>query len=157
MKAIVRTKYGSPDLLKLSEIDRPHPQDDQVLVKVRAAAVNPLDWHLLRGDPFLVRLMGYGLFKPKHEILGADMAGSVEAVGKNVTQFSVGDEVFGAGMGGFAEFACCKEDRLDLKPSAMTFEQAAAVPIAAITALQALRDRGRIEAGQRVLINEIGN
>ena len=153
MKAIVRTKYGSPDVLKLQEIDKPSPTDNQVLVRVQAAAVNPLDWHILRGEPFLVRLMGFGLLKPKHQILGADMAGRVEAVGKNVIQFKSGDEVFGSSMGGFAEYACVCEDKLVLKPAAMTFEQAAAVPVAGITALQALRDHGQIQAGQHVLIN----
>lgn len=153
MKAIVRTKYGPPDVLKLRETDKPAPTDNQVLVRVQAASVNPLDWHILRGEPFLVRLMGFGLLKPKHQILGADMAGRVEAVGKNVTQFKAGDEVFGSGMGGFAEYACFREDTLVAKPAAMTFEQAAAVPVAGITALQALRDHGRLQAGQEVLIN----
>jgi len=153
LKAIVRTKYGSPDVLKLQEIDRPDPMDNQVLVRVHAASVNPLDWHILRGEPFLVRLMGFGLLKPKHQILGADMAGRVEAVGKNVIQFKAGDEVFGSSMGGFAEYACVREDKLVLKPTAMTFEQAAAVPVAGITALQALRDRGRLQLGQQVLIH----
>ena len=153
MKAIVRTKYGSPDILELLEINKPDPLDNQVLVRVHAAAVNPLDWHILRGEPFLVRLMGFGLLKPKHQILGADMAGRVEAVGKNVIQFKSGDEVFGSSMGGFAEYACVREDKLVLKPAAITFEQAAAVPVAGITALQALRDHGRIQAGHYVLIN----
>jgi len=153
MKAIVREKYGSPSVLELREIDKPVPMDNQVLVKVQAAAVNPLDWHVLRGEPFLVRLMGFGLLKPKHQILGADMAGRIEAVGKGVTRFKTGDEVFGAGMGGFAEYACVREDKLVLKPSAITFEQAAAIPVAGITALQALRDHGRLQQGQHVLIN----
>ncbi|MHA1974409.1 MAG: NAD(P)-dependent alcohol dehydrogenase [Candidatus Hodarchaeales archaeon] len=153
MKAIVRTKYGSPDVLELREIDKPAPTDNQVLVSVQAAAVNPLDWHILRGEPFLVRLMGFGLLNPKHHILGADMAGRVEAVGKDVIQFQMGDEVFGSGMGGFAEYACLREDKLVLKPAAMTFEQVAAVPVAGITALQALRDHGRLQSGQQVLIN----
>ncbi len=153
MRAIVRTKYGSPDVLELREIDKPAPTDNQVLVRVQAASVNPLDWHVLRGEPFLVRLMGFGLLKPKHQILGADMAGRVEAVGRNVIQFKVGDEVFGSSMGGFAEYACVSQDKLVLKPTAMTLEQAAAVPVACITALQALRDHGRLQSGQRVLIN----
>ena len=153
MKAIVRTKYGSPDILELLEVNKPDPMDNQVLVRVHAAAVNPLDWHILRGEPFLVRLMGFGLLKPKHQILGADMAGRVEAVGKNVIRFKSGDEVFGSSMGGFAEYACVREDKLVLKPAAITFEQAAAVPVAGITALQALRDHGRIQAGHYVLIN----
>ncbi len=153
MKAIMRTKYGSPDVLELLEINKPVPIDNQVLVRVHAAAVNPLDWHVLRGAPFLVRLMGFGLLKPKHQILGVDMAGRVESVGKNVTQLKPGDEVFGSSMGGFAEYACVCEDKLVLKPAAMTFEQAAAVPVAGITALQALRDHGQIQAGHNVLIN----
>ncbi|MBU1317738.1 MAG: NAD(P)-dependent alcohol dehydrogenase [candidate division Zixibacteria bacterium] len=153
MKAIVRTKYGSPDALKLQEIDKPDPMDNQVLVRVHAASVNPLDWHILRGKPFLVRLMGFGFLKPKHQILGADMAGRVEAVGKSVIQFKAGDEVFGSSMGGFAEYACIRESKLVLKPAAVTFEQAAAVPVAGITALQALRDHGRLQSGQQVLIH----
>jgi len=153
IKAIVRTKYGSPDVLELREIDKPAPTDNQVLVRVQAAAVNPLDWHVLRGEPFLVRLMGFGLLKPKHHILGADMAGRVEAVGKDVDQFKVGDEVFGSGMGGFAEYACLSENTAAHKPANLTFEQAAAVPVASITALQALRDHGRLQSGQHVLIN----
>jgi NADPH:quinone reductase-like Zn-dependent oxidoreductase len=153
MKAIFRTTYGSADILELREIDKPVPKDDELLLKVHAASVNPLDWHILRGKPFLVRLMGFGLLKPKHKILGADMAGRVEAVGKDVSLFNVGDEVFGSSMGGFAEYTCIRESRVALKPAAMTFEQAAAVPIAGLTALQALRDHGRIRKGQHVLIN----
>jgi len=153
LKAIMRTKYGSPDVLELLDTNKPDPTDNQVLLRVHAAAVNPLDWHVLRGEPFLVRLMGFGLLKPKHQILGADMAGRVEAVGKNVTQFKPGDEVFGSSMGGFAEYARVGEDKLVLKPEAITFEQAAAVPVAGITALQGLRDHGRIQAGHHVLIN----
>jgi NADPH:quinone reductase-like Zn-dependent oxidoreductase len=153
MKAILRNTYGSADILELREVDKPSPKDNEMLLKVCAASVNPLDWHVLRGDPFLVRLMGFGLLKPKHLILGADMAGRIEEVGKNVTQFKVGDEVFGSGMGGFAEYACLREVRATLKPAAMTFEQAAAVPIAGLTALQALRDHGHVQAGQHVLIN----
>ncbi len=153
MKAIVRTKYGSPDILELKDIVKPVPMDNQVLVKVYAASVNPLDWHILRGIPFLVRLMGFGLLRPKHQILGADISGLVEAVGANVTQFKVGDEVYGSGMGGFAEYTCVREDKLVLKPAAMTFEQAAAVPVAGLTALQGLRDHGQIQPGQKVLIN----
>lgn len=153
MRATVRTRYGSPDILELKEVDKPAPTDNQALVKIHAASVNPLDWHILRGEPFLVRLMGFGLLKPKHKILGADMAGRIEAVGTNVTQFKVGDEVFGSGMGGFAEYACFRENTLAPKPLATTFEQAAAVPVAGITALQALRDHGRLQSGQQVLIN----
>ena len=153
MKAIVRTTYGSPDVLELREIDKPTPKDNQVLVRVLAAGLNPLDWHILRGDPFLIRLMGYGLLTPKHQILGADIAGRVEAVGKDVTRFKAGDEVFGSGLGGFAEYACFREDKLALKPTEITFEQAAAVPVAGVTALQALRDKGGLQAGHHVLIN----
>jgi len=153
MKAIFRAAYGSADILELREIDKPAPKDDELLLKIHAASVNPLDWHILRGEPFLVRLMGFGLLKPKHQILGADMAGRVEAVGKNVTQFKVGDEVFGSSMGAFAEYACIRESRVALKPAAITFEQAAAVPVAGLTALQALRNHGRVQAGQHVLIN----
>ena len=146
MKAIVRTRYGSPDILELKEVDKPAPTDNQALVKIHATSVNPLDWHVLRGEPFLVRLMGFGVLKPKHQILGADMAGRVEAVGKNVTQFKVGDEVFGSSMGGFAEYACVCEDKLVLKPAAMTFEQAAAVPVAGIYAYFTLVDQGLLMA-----------
>lgn len=153
MKAIVRTRYGSPDVLELREIEKPVPKDNQVLVKVCAASVNPLDWHLLRGEPFLIRLMGFGLFTPKQQVLGADIAGRVEAVGKDVSQFKVGDEVFGAATGGFAEYACFRADRLIPKPHNLTFEQAAAAPVAGITALQGLRDHGKIQSGQNVLIN----
>lgn len=153
MKAIVRTKYGSPDVLELREIDKPSPKNNQVLVKIHAASVNPLDWHLLRGEPYLIRLMGFGLVTPKQQTLGADIAGRVEAVGKDLSQFKVGDEVFGAAMGGFAEYACFRQDRLVLKPPTTTFEQAAAVPVAGITALQGLRDYGKIQSGQNVLIN----
>jgi len=153
LKAIVRTKYGPPEVLELREIDKPIPKDNQVLVKVYAASVNPLDWHVLRGEPFLVRLMGFGLLKPKHLVLGADIAGQVEAVGRNVTQFKAGDEVFGSAMGSFAQYACYSEDKLALKPSSITFEQAAAVPVAGLSALQALRDKGNIQSGQQVLIN----
>jgi NADPH:quinone reductase-like Zn-dependent oxidoreductase len=153
MKAVFRTVYGSTDILELREIDRPIPKDDELLLRVCAASVNPLDWHILRGEPFLVRFMGFGLLKPKHQILGADMAGRVEALGKNVTRFRIGDEVFGSSMGGFAEYACIRENSVALKPAALTFEQATAVPIAGLTALQALRDHGRIQERQHVLIN----
>jgi NADPH:quinone reductase-like Zn-dependent oxidoreductase len=156
MKAIVFTHYGSPDVLQLEEVAKPVPRDDEVLIKVYATATNAADWHLLRGTPFLVRLVVGGLLKPKHHILGADVAGRVEAVGKNVTQFQPGDEVFGnlsvSGWGGFAEYVCAREDAVVLKPANVTFEEVAAVPTAALTALQALRDKGQIEAGQQVLI-----
>ena len=159
MKAIVYTKYGSPDVLDLEEIEKPTPKDGEVLVKVHAASANARDWRLLRADPFLVRLMGGGLLKPKHNTLGSDIAGRVEAVGGNVKQFQPGDEVFGDlsgggfGGGGFAEYVCASEDALALKPASLTFEEAAAAPMAAVTALQGLRDKGRIQPGQKVLIN----
>jgi NADPH:quinone reductase-like Zn-dependent oxidoreductase len=156
MKAIVYTQYGSPDVLELKEVEKPAPKDDQVLIKVLAIAANAGDLHLLRADPFLVRLMA-GLLKPKYNILGTDVAGRVEAVGGNVKQFKVGDEVFGNvspyGWGGFAEYVCAHEDAFVLKPSRLTFEEAAAVPMAATTALQGLRDHGKIQPGQKVLIN----
>ncbi|MCX7571377.1 NAD(P)-dependent alcohol dehydrogenase [Tumebacillus sp. DT12] len=156
MKAIVCTKYGSPDVLQLQEVEKPVPKDGEVLVRVQAAALNASDWHLLRADPFLVRLM-YGLFTPKYQIIGADMAGRVEAVGPNVTQFQPGDEVFGdlsrCGFGAYAEYVCVSERVLVRKPVNRSFEEAAAVPTAGVTALQALRDRGQIKPGQKVLIN----
>jgi NADPH:quinone reductase-like Zn-dependent oxidoreductase len=154
MKAIVYTQYGSPDVLRLQDVEKPAPKDDEVMVKVQAASVNALDWHLLTADIFLVRLMGMGLFKPKNSILGADIAGQVEAVGKNVQQFRPGDQVFGdIGHGGFAEYVTAPERVLALKPAKLSFEAAAAVPVAALTALQGLRDSGKIQAGQKVLIN----
>src|SRR6266487_172402 len=158
MKAIVYTHYGSPDVLELKEVEKPTHQDDEVLVKVHAASVNAGDWaHLLRGKPFLMRLMGFGLLKPKHTILGSDIAGRVEAVGRNVKQFQSGDEVFGNtakyGFGGFAEYVSVPENALVLKPTTLSFEEAAAVPQAALTALQGLRDKGHIQKGQKVLIN----
>ncbi len=122
-------------------------------MKVCAASVNPLDWHLLRGEPFLIRLMGFGILTPKQQLLGTDIAGRIEAVGKDVTKFKVGDAVFGAGTAGFAEYACMREDKLVSKPANLTFEQCAAVPVAGITALQGLRDHGKIQSGQNVLIN----
>jgi NADPH:quinone reductase-like Zn-dependent oxidoreductase len=153
MQAIVRTKYGSPDVLHLQEVEKPAPKDNQVLIKVHAASGNPLDWHLMEGAPFLARFEE-GLRKPKHQILGADIAGTVEAVGKDVTQFKPGDEVFGdLTVGGFAEYVCARETLLALKPSNISFEQAAAVPVAGYTALQGLRDKGQIQSGQKVLIN----
>ncbi len=152
MKAIVYTHYGPPDVLKLEEVEKPTPKDDEVLVKVHAASVNAADLHLLRGKPFLFRLMS-GLLKPKNTILGAAVAGRVEAVGKNVKEFQPGDEVFGDMRGGFAEYVCAREDALVLKPANLSFEQAATVPIAAVTALQGLRDTGQIQPGQKVLIH----
>src|SRR5438445_5263639 len=156
MKAMVYHTYGSPDVLKLEEVQKPVPQDDEVLVQVLAASVNAGDWHLLRAKPFLMRLMGYGLLKPKHTILGSDIAGRVEAVGRNVKQFQSGDEVFGNtakyGFGGFAEYVSVPENALALKPTNISFEEAAAVPLAAVTALQGLRAKGQIQPGQKVLI-----
>ena len=154
MKAIVYLKYGSPDVLQLKEVEKPFPKDDEVLIKVHAASVNAMDWHLLTADIFLVRLMGMGLFKPKKPILGADIAGRVEAVGNNISQFRPGDAVFGdISRGSFAEFAVAPERFLALKPADLSYEAAAAVPVAALTALQGLRDSGKIQAGQKVLIN----
>ena len=153
MKAIVIEKYGSPDVLQFKEVERPTPNDNQVLVRVQAASANPLDWHLMRGEPFIARLMGTGLLKPKSSKVGADVAGRVEAVGKDVTQFKPGDEVFGTCNGSFAEYACAREDRLALKPANVSFEEAAAIPVAATTALQGLRNKGRIQPGQKVLVN----
>jgi len=154
MKAIVCPNYGSPDVLKFQEVEKPTLKDDEVLVKIHAAGVNAGDWHLMRADPFLIRLMS-GLTKPKQPILGGDFAGQIEAVGKNVSQFKVGDEVFGASsnFGAFAEYVAVSENTIVLKPANMTFEQVAAVPTAAMTALQGLRDHGKITAGQKVLIN----
>jgi NADPH:quinone reductase-like Zn-dependent oxidoreductase len=152
MKAIVYHSYGSPDVLKCAEIEKPTPGDNEVLIRVRAASVNPLDWHFMRGSPYLVRLMT-GLRKPKVPRLGVDVAGQVEAVGGNVTQFKPGDAVFGGCRGAFAEYACAAERGVVMKPDNLTFEEAASVNIAAITALQALRDHGRIQSGQKVLIN----
>jgi NADPH:quinone reductase-like Zn-dependent oxidoreductase len=155
MKAIVYHKYGSPDVLELAEVAKPTPKDDEVLLKVHAASVNPADWHLLRGKPYIARLQ-LGLRKPKDSVLGCDMAGQVEAVGKNVTMLQPGDEVFGSpfmhGFGAFAEWLSVSEDLLTSKPTTLSFEQAAAVPLAASTALQGLRDHGRIEPGHKVLI-----
>ncbi len=156
MKAIVYTEYGSPDVLHLKDVEKPVLADDEVLVKVHAVSVNATDLHLLRADPFLIRLSS-GFLKPKHTILGSDIAGRVEAVASNVTQFKPGDEVFGdisaCGWGGFAEYVCVRENALVLKPANLSFEQAAAVPMAAVTALQGIRHAGQIRPGQKVLIN----
>jgi NADPH:quinone reductase-like Zn-dependent oxidoreductase len=156
MKAIVYTEYGSPDVLELKEVAKPTPKDDEVLVKIYAVSVNAADLHLLRADPFLIRLSS-GLLKPKNEILGSDIAGRVEAVGSNAKQFKPGDEVFGdisaEGWGGFAEYVCVSETALAPKPANLSFEEAAAVPMAAVTALQGIRYAGQIRPGQKVLIN----
>src|SRR6516162_3355284 len=153
MKAIVYCDYGVANL-KLEEVEKPTPTDEQLLVRVHAASVNPLDWHFIEGTPYVLRAMGGGLRKPKETRLGVDFAGTVEAVGKSVTQFKVGDEVFGGRDGAFAEYLCPRADRaITLKPAGITFEQAASVPIAGITALQGLRDKGKVQPGQKVLIN----
>ena len=153
MKAVAYEKYGSPDVLEIREVNKPVPLDNEVLIKVHAASVNAYDWHFLTADIFLIRLMGGGLLKPKDPRLGADVAGRIEAVGKNVRQFQPGDDVFGMVHGGFAEYASAPEDALALKPVNLSFEQAAAVPMAGVTALQGLRDEGHIQPGQKVLIN----
>ena len=151
MKAIVYHNDGSPDVLKCEEIDKPTPGDDEVLIKVRAASVNPLDYHLLR-HPFMRRILSV-LSKLKVTRPGRDVAGEIEAVGSNVTQFKPGDAVFGGCGGAFAEYACAAAAALAMKPDNVTFEQAAAVPVAGLTALQGLRDKGKIQPGQKVLIN----
>lgn len=152
MKAIVYHRYGSPKVLKLDEIETPLVGDDQVLVKVHAVSINPVDWHMMRGTPYLVRLQA-GLSKPKNSGFGNDVAGRVEAVGKNVTEFQRGDEVFGGGKGALAEYVCTPRDGVVHKLGAMTFEQAASIPVAGLTALQGLRDKGQIQSGQSVLIH----
>lgn len=153
MKAIVYRCYGSPDILEFTDVEKPTPMDDQILVKVKVASVNPLDWHYMRGLPYIMRLSS-GLGAPTDTRLGVDFAGTIEAVGKDVTRFEPGDDVFGGRTGAFAEYIIVPEDRaLALKPGNMTFAQAASVPIAGITALQALRDHGKIQPGQKVLIN----
>ena len=157
MHAILYHTYGSPDILKLEEVETPVPKDNEVLIKVRAASVNPFDWHFMRGTPYFLRLMA-GLRKPKDKRLGVDVAGQVEAVGRNVTRFKPGDAVFGTCRGAFAEYACTSESALVVKPDSVTFEQAASIPIAALTALQGLRagglgDTGQIQPGYKVLIN----
>ncbi len=151
MKAIVQDKYGSPDVLELREIDRPAIKGDEVLVRVRAAAVNPADWAALRGVPYVTRL-AFGLRRPRNGVRGSDVAGTVEAVGENVARLKVGDEVFGGGAGTFAEFTAAVEKNLAPKPANVTFEQAAAVPQSGLVALQALRDVGNVQPGQKVLI-----
>ena len=157
MKAIICTKYGPPEVLQLKEVAKPAPKDDEVLIRVQAASVNSRDWRRMRANPFFIRLMAGGLLKPKNSILGADLAGRVEAIGSNVKQFLPGDEVFGvlSRYGGrtFAKYVCAGENEIALKPANLSFEQAAAVPLAAITALQGLRDKGNIQPGQKVLIN----
>ncbi|MFI7705039.1 NAD(P)-dependent alcohol dehydrogenase [Nonomuraea sp. NPDC049480] len=156
MKAFVSSSYGPPSALELKHIDKPEPRDDEVLVRVRATSVQPYDWHLMRGEPYVARLMpgGLGLRKPGIPILGADLAGEVEAVGKAVTEFQPGDEVYAMSKrDGFGEYACVRESELAPKPRNLSFEEAAAVPMAANTALLAVRDDGRLKPGQKVLVN----
>ncbi len=152
MKAIVYERYGSPDVLRLADAPKPSPKDGEVLVKIRAVGLNAADWHLMRADPFLVRL-SEGLFRPKNSILGEDIAGTVEAVDPAVTKFKPGDAVFACYKRGLAEYVCAPEKNLTPKPANLSFEEAAAVPMAALTALQGLRDHGKIQAGQHVLIH----
>lgn len=158
MKAMIYRKYGSPDVLKFEEVPKPIPDDDEVLIRVRASSVNSWDWDLVRGRPYLARIGAFR--KPRHRILGADVAGEVEAVGRDVTQLQPGDEAFGdisgCGWGGFAEYVCARADVLALKPASVTFEEAAALPQAGVLALQGLRASGPIQAGQSVLINGAG-
>jgi NADPH:quinone reductase-like Zn-dependent oxidoreductase len=158
MKAITCTKYGSPDVLQLQDVAKPAPKDDEVLIKIQAASINARDWRMMRAKPFFIRLKPGGLLQPKNKILGGDVAGRVEAVGSHATQFKIGDEVFGylpsaTGRGTFAEYVCANENMIALKPANLSFEQAAAVPVAALTALQGLHDKGNIQPGQKVLIN----
>jgi NADPH:quinone reductase-like Zn-dependent oxidoreductase len=156
MKAIVQDRYGSPDVLELREVERPAPGDSQVLVRVHAASVNARDWHVMRGDPYVVRVLDrteFGFGGPKTKIRGTDFAGRVEAVGRGVTRFGPGDEVYGEASGAFAEYLCAPDDVVDQKPANLTFEQAAAVPLAANTALVGVRDVGQVGPGQQVLVN----
>jgi NADPH:quinone reductase-like Zn-dependent oxidoreductase len=157
MKAIVYTKYGPPEVLQLKEVPKPTPRDDEVLIKVQAVSVNRSDWEGLRGKPLYARIGG--LLRPRHQILGSDVAGRVEMAGKNVRRFRAGDEVFGdilGRLGGFAEYVCAHESALALKPASMTFEEAAAIPQGAVIALQGIRDKGQVQSGQKVLINGAG-
>lgn len=153
MKAIVQERFGPPDVLQIEDIGVPEPGPDDVLVRVQAAALNPYDWHMLRGDPRIARLMGVGLTRPKFRVAGADGAGRVEAVGANVRDLRPGDEVFGLFRGSFAEYALTDQERVAPKPASLTFEEAAAVPMAATTALRGIRDVGEVRSGQRVLVN----
>ncbi|HEU4422120.1 MAG TPA: NAD(P)-dependent alcohol dehydrogenase [Pilimelia sp.] len=157
MKAVVYARYGLPDVLRLDDVARPSPRDDQVLIKVRAVSVNASDWESLRGKPLYARIGGP--VRPRFKILGSDIAGRVEAIGPRVTRWRPGDEVFGdnlALMGGFAEYACARETALAAKPAGMSFEEAAAIPQAGVIALQGIRHRGRVQPGQRVLVNGAG-
>lgn len=152
MKAVLYHTYGSPDVLKLQEVDTPNIDDDDVLVRVRASSVNPADWHTMRGAPYIMRLAGTGVRKPRARALGGDLAGVIDAIGRNVTRFRVGDEVFAIGTGAFAEYARVPEKSLVRRSPNLTFEQAAAVPLAATTALQGLRNAGGLQPGQKVLV-----
>ncbi len=152
MKAILQTGYGSPGILKLMEVEKPTPKENQALVKVHAASINAKEYRMMQANPFFIRLMGNGFLKPKDQRFGTDVAGRVEMVGENVTQFKPGDEVFGCANGSFAEYVLAKESSLALKPANCSFEEAAALPVAALTALQGLRDPGKIRSRQRVLI-----
>ncbi len=156
MKAILQERFGPPDVLRLADVDPPEPGADDVLVRVHAAALNPADWHILRGDPYVARLIGIGLTKPKRPVAGSDAAGVVEKIGANVKGLQPGDEVFGFVRGAVAEYACAAADKVVAKPASLTFEQAAALPIAATTALRGIRDVGAVTAGQRVLVNGAG-
>jgi NADPH:quinone reductase-like Zn-dependent oxidoreductase len=152
MKAVVQETYGTTDVLKLRDIEEPVPDDHEVLIRVHAAGLDPGVWHLMIGLTYLVRVMGFGLRKPKVRVRGRDVAGIVEAVGAKVTRFHRGDAVFGICDGSFAEYACAREDKLASKPAGLSFEQAAAVPISGLTALHAVRDSGAVHAGQKVLV-----
>jgi NADPH:quinone reductase-like Zn-dependent oxidoreductase len=157
VKAVVYTAYGPPDVLQIKEVAKPTPADDEVLIKVQAVSVNRSDWEGLRGKPLYARIGG--LLKPRHQILGSDIAGRVEMAGRNIRQFQPGDEVFGdilGRLGGFAEYVCAREKALALKPASMTFEEVAAIPQAAVIALQGIRDKGQVQPGQKVLINGAG-
>ena len=152
MKAIVQDRYGGLETLEFRDIDQPVPKDNEVLVRVHAAGLDRGVWHVMAGLPYLIRFVGFGVRKPKVRVRGMDVAGRVDAVGSNVTRFQPGDAVFGICEGSFAEYACVREDKAAPKPASLTFEQAAAVPISALTALQGLRDKGRVQPGQKVLI-----
>jgi NADPH:quinone reductase-like Zn-dependent oxidoreductase len=157
MKAIDRTKYGPPEILQLKEVERPTPADNEILIKIHALSVNRSDWEMLTGTPFYARVGG--LLRPRHQILGSDIAGRVEMTGRDTTRFRPGDDVFGdiiGRIGGFAEDVCASERSLALKPARMTFEQAAAIPQAGVIALQGIRDKGQVAARQKILINGAG-
>jgi NADPH:quinone reductase-like Zn-dependent oxidoreductase len=152
MNAIVQDRYGSADVLELRDVQKPQPGDDELLIRVHAAGVDPGVWHLMTGLPYLVRVMGFGLRKPKIRIRGTDVAGTIEVAGRNVTQLKEGDQVYGTCDGSFAEYACAKAERFAPKPANLSFEQAAAVPVSGMTALNGLRDAGKLQPGQKVLI-----